>query len=216
MSQATRKAVERSLDLWLLLDHGTFWQEQKKNVTAKKALSNTQTALIGTASNLVPGTLDQVSNANLKEATSASNTLPKPTVTSQAPLSHPTSLLQPTAVEDQILSTDDLSSNSTDDATTAKSSAPALAVVEPADTSDEHADISDESEELLEREREELLRSKTDIADILAIIGVLAPHMPTSRMQEFFSADQLKAISRPESELPDIDVDDEMIMKAVR
>ncbi|KAF9112366.1 hypothetical protein BGX27_003472 [Mortierella sp. AM989] len=276
MSQATRKAIERDLDLWLLFDHGTFWQEQKKNVTAKKALSITQAALIGTASNLVPDTLDQVSN--------------EPTVTSQAPLPQPTPLLQPTAVEDQIsttpigspllsslrmngprlyktkdntliledLLTDTLASNLTAGATPAKSSAPALAVVEPADTSDEHADISDESdesEELLEREREELLRSvdesdhptcdwevdgvcaacrfmdyrrtcinaltvgeikKTDIADILAIIGVLAPHMPTSRMQEFFSAEQLKVISRPGSELPDINIEDEMIMKAVR
>ncbi|KAI8595727.1 hypothetical protein EDD21DRAFT_390372 [Dissophora ornata] len=57
---------------------------------------------------------------------------------------------------------------------------------------------------------------KTDIADILAIIGVFAPSLPTSRMHEFFSAEQLKAISRPEPDLPDININDEMIMKAVR
>ncbi|KAG0056029.1 hypothetical protein BGZ83_006642 [Gryganskiella cystojenkinii] len=33
---------------------------------AKKALSNAQTALIGTAGNLLPGTLDQVGNAKGK------------------------------------------------------------------------------------------------------------------------------------------------------
>ncbi|KAI8602512.1 hypothetical protein EDD21DRAFT_371612, partial [Dissophora ornata] len=57
---------------------------------------------------------------------------------------------------------------------------------------------------------------KTDIADIMAIIGVFAPSMPTSRMHEFFSAQQLKIILGPGAELPDIDVDDAKIQKAVR
>ncbi|KAF9573381.1 hypothetical protein BGW38_008440, partial [Lunasporangiospora selenospora] len=57
---------------------------------------------------------------------------------------------------------------------------------------------------------------KTDIADIMAIIGVFAPQMPTCRMQEFFSLEQLKVISGPGPELPDVNVDDEKVMKAVR
>ncbi|KAG0291058.1 hypothetical protein BGZ98_003181 [Dissophora globulifera] len=58
--QITRKAIQRSLEHWLAVDHGTFWEDQKKCVAAKKALSNAQTAIIGKASDLVPGTLDQV------------------------------------------------------------------------------------------------------------------------------------------------------------
>ncbi|KAF9159199.1 hypothetical protein BGX21_002992 [Mortierella sp. AD011] len=57
---------------------------------------------------------------------------------------------------------------------------------------------------------------RTDIADIMAVIGVLAPTMPTTRMHEFFSARQLKVISEPGPELPDANVDDEKIMKTVR
>ncbi|KAF9086057.1 hypothetical protein BGX27_003276, partial [Mortierella sp. AM989] len=57
---------------------------------------------------------------------------------------------------------------------------------------------------------------RTDIADIMAIIGVFAPTMPTARMREFFSARQLKVVSEPGLELPDANVDDEKIMKAVR
>ncbi|KAF9413081.1 hypothetical protein BGZ76_005092, partial [Entomortierella beljakovae] len=48
---------------WLAIDHGTFWDDQKTTVTAKKALSKTQTAIIGIvgkAGDLVPGTLDHI------------------------------------------------------------------------------------------------------------------------------------------------------------
>ncbi|KAI8601223.1 hypothetical protein EDD21DRAFT_429696 [Dissophora ornata] len=45
--QAIRKAVQQSLEQWLAVDHGTFWEDQRKAVTAKKALSDAQTAIIG-------------------------------------------------------------------------------------------------------------------------------------------------------------------------
>ncbi|KAG0346143.1 hypothetical protein BG004_002346 [Podila humilis] len=285
ISQAARKAMERSLENWQALDRGMFWHEQSRTVTAKKALSNAQTTIISTADSLIPGTLTLVANAIRREGAHVSNSLPRPTVTLQAPLLQPTSLLQPTFEEGQIsttpvgsptlsplrtvgprphktkdntlvledLSTDISASDSPDAAPSARSLTPESTNVEP--TSDEPSAISNESEELLEREREDLLQNvdesdhpscewkidgscaacrfvdyrracihaliihkikKTDVADIMAIIGVFAPHMPTSRMQEFFSAEQLQAISGPGLELPDINVDDEKVMKAVR
>ncbi|KAF8917132.1 hypothetical protein BGZ58_005161, partial [Dissophora ornata] len=57
--QAIRKAVQQSLEQWLAVDHGTFWEDQRKAVTAKKALSDAQTAIIGKASDLVLETLDK-------------------------------------------------------------------------------------------------------------------------------------------------------------
>ncbi|KAG0041805.1 hypothetical protein BGZ83_001278 [Gryganskiella cystojenkinii] len=50
----------------------------------------------------------------------------------------------------------------------------------------------------------------------MAIIGVFAPALPTKRMLEFFSQQQLKNALGPKPELPDIDIDDASIMKAVR
>ncbi|KAF9406728.1 hypothetical protein BGZ76_006276 [Entomortierella beljakovae] len=55
-----------------------------------------------------------------------------------------------------------------------------------------------------------------DIADIMAIIGVFAPSMETTRMHDFFSSEQLIAISQSSIELPDLEIDDSKIMKAVR
>ncbi|KAF9537511.1 hypothetical protein EC957_008063 [Mortierella hygrophila] len=298
----TRKAIQRRLELWLAVDHGTFWEDQKKVVAAKKALSDAQTAIIGKASDLVPGTLDQVGKPQQKKVPHDSNTLPEPTATSSTqpttsmgqpttspvPLLQPISLLlQPTSVkhsihtapiqsqapppsqerdmtEDNNLTLDDLSTVTSSPATSSFSStAPSISTSVPfpsisltsAPALDDPADTSAESEQLLEREREELLRSvdesghplcdwkiddtcaaclfadyrrtcikaltaseikRTDIADIMAIIGVFAPTMPTIRMHEFFLARQLKVISEPGPELPDVNVDDEKIMKAVR
>ncbi|KAF9361425.1 hypothetical protein BGX34_007135 [Mortierella sp. NVP85] len=60
------------------------------------------------------------------------------------------------------------------------------------------------------------LIKKTDIGDLMAIIGVFAPAFPTKRMLVFFSQQQLKNAFGPKPELPDIDIDDASIMKAVR
>ncbi|KAF8950011.1 hypothetical protein BGZ46_004806 [Entomortierella lignicola] len=57
---------------------------------------------------------------------------------------------------------------------------------------------------------------KTDVGDLMAIIGVFAPTLPTKRMNEFFSQQQLKNAQRPKPELPDIEIDDANIMKAIR
>ncbi|KAF9917565.1 hypothetical protein FBU30_000703 [Linnemannia zychae] len=57
---------------------------------------------------------------------------------------------------------------------------------------------------------------KIDIADVMAIIGVFAPSMPTSRMREFFSSQQLKIAIGPKPDLPDVNVDDKEIMRSVR
>ncbi|KAF9374600.1 hypothetical protein BGX21_004094, partial [Mortierella sp. AD011] len=67
LPQATRRAVQQSLEHWLAVDQGTFWEDQKKAVTAKKALQNAQTAIIGKASDLVPGTLDKVGEPEQKK-----------------------------------------------------------------------------------------------------------------------------------------------------
>ncbi|KAG9067142.1 hypothetical protein KI688_011923 [Linnemannia hyalina] len=57
---------------------------------------------------------------------------------------------------------------------------------------------------------------KTDIADLMAVIGVFAPTLPTTRMLEVFSQRQLEKALGPKPELPEIDIDDAKIMKAVR
>ncbi|KAF8985367.1 hypothetical protein BGZ46_004707 [Entomortierella lignicola] len=142
LSQATRKAIERDLDIWLALDHGTFWQEQKKTVTAKKELSNTQTALIGTAGSLVPGTLDQVSNAFLKEVTSASNAFPIPVVKDSQKIPRHQAL-SPAIVEEDEAETDDGDENAGEDE--------AEAVAEEEDEEDD----KDKGEEEVEDENED-------------------------------------------------------------
>lgn len=50
----------------------------------------------------------------------------------------------------------------------------------------------------------------------MAIIGVLAPSMPTRRMEEVFSKKLLHALTKSTVELPDMDFDDNAMMKAVR
>ncbi|KAF9294594.1 hypothetical protein BGZ88_003655 [Linnemannia elongata] len=55
-----------------------------------------------------------------------------------------------------------------------------------------------------------------EIADVMAIIGVLAPSMPTRRMEEVFSKKLLHALTKSTVELPDMDFDDNAMMKAVR
>ncbi|KAF9085301.1 hypothetical protein BGX27_003505, partial [Mortierella sp. AM989] len=57
---------------------------------------------------------------------------------------------------------------------------------------------------------------KTDVGDLMAIIGVFASTLPTKRMNEFFSQRQLKNAQGPKPELPDIEIDDANIMKAIR
>ncbi|KAG0023831.1 hypothetical protein BGZ80_007853 [Entomortierella chlamydospora] len=57
---------------------------------------------------------------------------------------------------------------------------------------------------------------KTDVGDLMAVIGVFAPTLATKRMNESFSQLQLKSAQRPKPELPDIEIDDANIMKAVR
>ncbi|KAF9925730.1 hypothetical protein FBU30_004526 [Linnemannia zychae] len=58
--------------------------------------------------------------------------------------------------------------------------------------------------------------TKTDIADLMAVISVFAPHLATKRMLEVFSQRQLESALGPKSVLPEIDIDDANIMKAVR
>ncbi|KAF9118520.1 hypothetical protein BGX30_004523, partial [Mortierella sp. GBA39] len=57
---------------------------------------------------------------------------------------------------------------------------------------------------------------KTEVADVMAIIGVSAPSMSTRRMEEMFSKKLLYALTKPTVELPDMDFDDSAMMKAVR
>ncbi|KAF9155547.1 hypothetical protein BGX20_004444, partial [Mortierella sp. AD010] len=127
LPQATRRAVQQSLEHWLAVDQGTFWEDQKKAVTAKKALQNAQTAIIGKASDLVPGTLDKVGEPEQKKKTfsdsawhtvvdakvpRASTALQESTATSSAQPT--TSLGQPllsTSVSSETISTFDKSVN---------------------------------------------------------------------------------------------------------
>ncbi|KAF8931363.1 hypothetical protein BGZ58_007670 [Dissophora ornata] len=57
---------------------------------------------------------------------------------------------------------------------------------------------------------------KTEVADVMAIIGVFAPSMSTRRMKEAFSKKLLCALVKSDVELPDVDFDDSAMMKAVR
>ncbi|KAG0008454.1 hypothetical protein BGZ80_003428 [Entomortierella chlamydospora] len=89
ISQASSKAIQRILGQWLAVDHGTFWEDQKKAVTAKKALADAQTAIIGKTSGLVPDTLDQVGEPKQKKAlysidVSEENDLDAPTASSSS------------------------------------------------------------------------------------------------------------------------------------
>ncbi|KAF9999690.1 hypothetical protein BGZ79_006709 [Entomortierella chlamydospora] len=58
--------------------------------------------------------------------------------------------------------------------------------------------------------------SKTEIADVMAVIGVFAPSMPTERMNRVFSNRLLKMITTPTEELPGSDFDNNIITKAVQ
>jgi len=58
--------------------------------------------------------------------------------------------------------------------------------------------------------------TKTDIADLMAVIGVFAPSLATKRMLEFFSQRQVDDALGPKPELPEIDIDDSKIMNAIR
>lgn len=57
---------------------------------------------------------------------------------------------------------------------------------------------------------------KTEVADVMAIIGVFAPSMSTRRMEKVFSKKLLYKLTKPTAELPDMDFDDSAMMKAVR
>ncbi|KAG0196578.1 hypothetical protein BGX28_009964 [Mortierella sp. GBA30] len=57
---------------------------------------------------------------------------------------------------------------------------------------------------------------KTEIADVMAIIGVFAPSMATARMKKTFPEKLLYVIARSPIDLPDADLDDGIMMKAVR
>ena len=59
----TRQEIQRSFKSWLDVNRGTFWEDQKKHVVAKKALSNAQSALIDKADKLVPDTLDKATES---------------------------------------------------------------------------------------------------------------------------------------------------------
>ncbi|KAG0326501.1 hypothetical protein BG004_002964, partial [Podila humilis] len=58
--------------------------------------------------------------------------------------------------------------------------------------------------------------NRTDIGDIMAMIAVFAPALRTGRMQGVFSENQLRVASVATKELPDIEVGDTSIMKAIR
>ncbi|KAF9583139.1 hypothetical protein BGW38_010159 [Lunasporangiospora selenospora] len=92
-----------------------------------------------------------------------------------------------------------------------------------ASTHDKPAELYAESEKLPDCEHEELLRSllaheikRAEVSDIMVIIGILAPSMPTDTMLRFFSRQQLDSILKPKTELPGVAIDDAAIMKAVR
>ncbi|KAF8928692.1 hypothetical protein BGZ47_001477, partial [Haplosporangium gracile] len=83
---------------WLAVDHRTFWEDQKKVVAAKKALSDAQTAIIGKASGLVPGTLDLVGEPKQKNTGTSLSSSPSAAATSLAAAPSAVSTLDDDAV----------------------------------------------------------------------------------------------------------------------
>ncbi|GJJ79271.1 hypothetical protein EMPS_11632 [Entomortierella parvispora] len=57
---------------------------------------------------------------------------------------------------------------------------------------------------------------KTEVADAMALIGVFAPSMPTTRMKTVFSEKLLHVIAKPTVDLPDTGLDDGAMMTAVK
>ena len=57
---------------------------------------------------------------------------------------------------------------------------------------------------------------KTEVADAMAVIGVFAPSMPTTRMKSVFSEKLLHVIAKSTVDLPDTGLDDGAMMTAVK
>ncbi|KAF9427888.1 hypothetical protein BGZ94_003939 [Podila epigama] len=241
ISQDRRRAILQCLEEWAAVDQESFWHQQRETIAAKRALMSTTTSLL-TAANTMPEnpSLPPIST-NSPASTSTSTVAPsvgswlQDISTSDEQVDG--SIDSPNKPEG--------SSDSSTSTHSAEVHAEAIEEVVPASNADEIPEQEREEllqsvddsthptctwqlngsciacefegyQKICIHALTAKMIKRTEAADLMAVIGVFAPEMPTRRMLEIFTAKQLKEVAGPPTELPLADLDDAKIMQVVR